>query len=402
MVQIGHNAPRARQVNRGMVLSTLWRQGPLRRVEIAKATMLTPATITNLTGELIDEGLVCEAPEGPGRHKDRRGTALMIRAEAGNVIAVHVRSERVELATVDLLGSVTDTAEFTIPPEIPVATLCKQLVRHIAPLADRSGPPILGVGIGSAGQISTTTGEVIRFPSAHWTRVDFVKPLEDALGVAVVIDHNVRGMAVAETTLGRHRGIDNLLFVYVGRGVGAGAILGGNVFRGRSGSATELGHTVIMDNGPLCWCGNRGCLEQFTAEPALVRQAESLLGPLGGSNPIDSLVVSSNPVAINLLATAGGQIGLALANAITLLDVRTVVVGGRLFRSQVAFDALESALHGRYFSAEGDEVHVSRSTFDARVGVIGAGALALSRLLFSAELADTKNLHGRTTDQQVS
>lgn len=387
---IGHNAPRARQVNRGMVLATLWRRGPLRRVELAQATMLTPATISNLTGDLIEQGLICEAPDSVAGQARRRGTALMIRADARNVIAVHIRSERVELAVVDLLGTVLATAGFLFPPEIPVESMRQQLVRHCTRLARKATAPIVGVGVGSAGQISPTTGEVLRFPSAHWPRTDLVKPIEEALGVPVVIDHNVRGMAVAETTLGPHRETEDLVFVYVGRGVGAGAILGGRLFRGRSGAATELGHTGIMDNGPLCWCGNRGCLEQFTAEPALIRQAESLLGRPGAPLSIDALVASADPVASNLLATAGSQIGAALAKLITLLDVRTVVVGGRLFQSERALDALRGALPGRYFSPGGDQVQVDRTAFGPRVGVIGAAALALSRLVFSAELVQSE------------
>jgi N-acetylglucosamine repressor len=380
MAFVGHNVSRTKWLNRALVLECLRREGPMRRVEISRMTRLTQATITNLTAELLVEGLVRQE-KGRGR-----GALLDINEDARTILGVHVRSERVELALVNMTGGVHEDSGFLIDPKAGPEAMISNLIVEARRMLSKSRVPSLGVGVGSAGHVRAESGEIARFPYAGWERVPLGASLRESLELPVVVDHNVRGMAAAENLVGEDRDASDLMFLYVGRGVGSGVILDGNLFRGSTGAAAEIGHTNVTESGPLCWCGNRGCLEMYTSEPAVLGRAEELLGPLDDGDPLGDLLGREDGRSRGLLRDAGEQLGLAVANAVDLFNVRRVVVGGRLLSSDLVLNAVESTANHRSFLLPGETVRIRRTSFGSSVGVVGGAALVLDRLLFHPRL----------------
>jgi predicted NBD/HSP70 family sugar kinase len=166
-------------------------------------------------------------------------------------------------------------------------------------------------------------------PMLGLLKVPLATQLEERLGLPVLIDNDVNTLAVAERLYGRGRDVENFATVTLGRGVGLGLVVGGELYRGRGG-AGELGHLPVDPDGPVCECGNRGCLEALVADPALVAcgRALGLLGLRQGIERLRELAAGGDPEASAIFADAGETLGRAVASLVNLLDPQLVLVSG--------------------------------------------------------------------------
>ncbi len=171
------------------------------------------------------------------------------------------------------------------------------------------------------------TADVKRSPLPGWVEADLAGTLERRLGVPVLIDNDVNTFTVAEHLYGAGRGVDDLLVVTIGRGIGMGAVVDGAIARGSSGALGEIGHIESVAGGHRCWCGKRGCLEAEAAEPAIVRDVLAITGVSVSPDEMAEAAAGDERVA-SVLETAGRRIGVAVGMAATLLDPARVVVSG--------------------------------------------------------------------------
>jgi predicted NBD/HSP70 family sugar kinase len=185
----------------------------------------------------------------------------------------------------------------------------------------------LGVGIGMPGEVHPTSGDVVRSPLPGWAAAGFAAALERHLRVPVLVDNDVNTLTVAEHLYGSGRGLDHLLVVSVGRGIGMGAVVDGVVARGARGALGEIGHVVVAPGGQACWCGRRGCLEAEAAEPAIVQKVLATLGRLVPPGELAAMA-EEDARAAAILEAAGRTVGHAIAAAISLFDPQRTVVSG--------------------------------------------------------------------------
>jgi predicted NBD/HSP70 family sugar kinase len=325
----------ARRHNRALVLRTMFREGPVSRADLARATNLTRVTTSDLATELLAEGLVEELGqrEGTGR-VGKPATLLGVVPDARFTIAVDLSDdERFHAALVDLSGKVLDrrvterdgrTGEAAVEM---VRTLC-------ADLADAADRPLLGVGVGSPGVV--------------------------ALPVHVANDAN----AAVLGELGLGGAADRSLFVLkVGQGVGAGLVLDGHLVVGDRFAAGEIGHVVVDPDGEACACGLTGCLETVLAAPRLRRRSRA-----------------GDPAAER--TAAGSRLGEALAPVISTLNLREVVLSGPLDVLDETFRAAAlAAIRARTMPAVGDNVDLRFSSLGEDDVLLGAAMLVLDREL---------------------
>lgn len=403
---LGRNGRQVRAHNRSAVLRYLLRQGVASRVQLAEWTGLSSTTITHLVGDLIERGIVVE--EGTASAEGQLGrprTALWLNPNAHYAVGVHIGIGvlRVGLANLhaELIHNVIVEYDPSQPWESTLSLIAEQ-VMAVAACCD-SPPALLGVGVGASGLVDYQSGVNVFAPNLGWRDVPLRDWLSQRLGLPIVVDNNVRAMALGEWLFGAHRGVNSLAFVYGRVGVGAGFVVNGALLRGSRAGAGEIGHTVMVpEGGSLCSCGQSGCLETLVSESVLVRNAEVLAaqhpdGILARCwrradlpKPIDRVLDAArtgDPDARGLIETSGRYLGLALANVVNTLNPELILLGGLFAQgSDLFLPIAERVMRQRAFAGLGDRVRLDKTTFGWRAGVIGAAALALSAFFYEADV----------------
>lgn len=340
-----------RRQNLALVLREVGEGEPVSRAGIAQRTGLTRGTVSSLVEELIEAGLVTELAAARGG-TGRPANPLQLNRSGPAGLGIEIAVDHIGACVVDLSGTVR--ALRWVPSDHRSrgpATGLDRAADLAAEVVAESGLQVVGSGVALPGVVGPD-GVLQRAPNLpHWVDVAVDAELADRLGLPVDTGNEADLAALAELWFGGPptRGRPDFVHVSGGIGVGAGIVLGGELFRGPGGRAGELGHVVVEPDGPACSCGGRGCLEQLAGQQAMLQAA--------GTDDVEELVRSPGAAP----EAAGRALGVALAGAINLLDVPTVVLGGLYtrFGSAVA-DAATAELLTRVPSRPGIEVRLSR------------------------------------------
>lgn len=325
---MSQTTPSRTDVNRSAILSHLGAQGPASRADLARMLGVSPALVTQLTRELIADGLLQELDHSPS-HGGRPGRMLGVTSAAARAVGVKVVVDHVAFVEVGIDGVVVRAATepFDALSTMATSNLVALLRRFIEGGGDSA---LLGIGVGLPGNIDEQGDGVVDSTQLGWNQVPLGAILRRALELPVVIDNNVNALSMAERLFGQGRDYRDFLVVTIGAGVGAGVVAGGSVFRGHAGGAGDIGHIPVVDGGPLCQCGNHGCLEAFVGEGALVATARER-GVISERGTIDSLSRAADagePMAQAIFSEAGHLLGRTLAGVINVLDPEIVIVLG--------------------------------------------------------------------------
>ncbi len=376
-----------RSINRAAVLGLIGNRGPIARVDIARELLLSPATVTAVTRDLVAQGIVRvvdQVSSGGGRPALR----LALVPDAGHVLGVKVSPDHLALVVVDLEGEVVESETRQFDASAPqVVERIEAALRLILERRPSGAPPLIGVGLGVPGLVNADAGGTVEAPSLGWERLALGSVLRSRLGLPVLVENDVNTLAIAERLYGRGREVDDFITVTVGAGVGLGIVSRGELHRGARGGAGELGHVTVQPDGPACYCGRRGCLETLVSDQALVEQAIAggLLGE--GADVADLLRLGDqeNAAAQNIYARAGTVLGRAVAVVVNLLDPRLVLVGGEGTRAWRHLGApFEAALRADLFPPVAG-VRVEVDPWDDTRWARGAAALVF-RSTFTASL----------------
>jgi predicted NBD/HSP70 family sugar kinase len=375
----------SREVNRAAVFRLIGAAGPIARAQIARSLGLSPATVTAITRELLEQGLIRVADRAPSRG-GRPALLLELVGSAATAFGVKIAPDHLVGVRVNLEADVLE--KHALPFDATAADPVPRLTAALADWLDDSAeyPPLLGVGLGVPGVFDVRTG-LLDSPLLGWQRVALARELEDALRLPVFVDNDVNTLAVAERLYGRGRAAEDFVAVTIGRGIGLGIIARGDIYRGSRGGAGEFGHTTVADNGRHCSCGKRGCLEAVVADPALVDLAREsgVLTRRQGIEQLRALADDGDSGARSIFAGAGGALGRAVGDLVNILGPELVLVSGE---GTQAWEHLAAAFEGGFraalFSAEG-QVAVEVDPWDDTKWAVGAATLVL-RESFAAPL----------------
>jgi glucokinase-like ROK family protein len=347
------------------------------QAEIARSTRLAPATVSNIVRDLAAAGMV-ETTVGSGR----RGTAVRIARTAGLVGGVDFGHRHVRVAVGDLAGDILAEEREAIASDHGYdegldrvsAILDRLLDKLSAQLTD-----VLNVGLGLPAPISEDDLVLTSAILPGWVGVNARAEATARLGRPVHIDNDANLGALAEFRHGAGQGHQNMVFVKVSSGVGAGLILNGRLFRGSSGTAGEIGHLTIDEQGPICRCGSRGCLETY----ASTGMAQAMLaGQLPGAS-IDDIVAAAkdgNVPALRVFEDAGLHLGWGLAMFANLINPSAVVVGGDMSRAgDLLLDSVRVGMRRHALASVSTTTVVTGARMGERASVVGALLLALDR-----------------------
>lgn len=372
-----------RDVNRAAIFRLIGSSGPIARRDIARELGLSPATVTAVTRELIDHGLVRVAERAPS-NGGRPALLLELVGGAATAFGAKIAADHVVGVRIDLEADVLDRFETAFDSAAPDALdrLGQIIANWLAETT--SGPPLLGVGLGVPGVFDVRTG-TLDSPLLGWHDVELRRVLEERLGLPVVVDNDVNTLAVAERLYGRGLHVEHFVTVTIGLGVGLGIVAGGDIYRGYGGGAGEFGHTVAVDGGRLCTCGKRGCLETVVADPGLVTEARErgLIGPRQGTERLRTLAAAGDTRALAVYTDAGAVLGRAVANLVNVLGPQFVFVSGEGTEAWAYLESgFEQAFRANVFPPLGG-VQVEVDPWDDAKWAIGAATLVL-RATFSA------------------
>lgn len=384
-----------REVNCEQVLRTILREGPLARIDLAQYTGLTTAAISNITRELIENGLLNEV--GTSRSNRVGANAILLNLPEHSPVlgVVHQGVSALRIALCTLRGVVLERHLIHTPkrytPEWAVTTIA-QTLRKLLSTHGYSEEAMVGIGMGVVGLVDVKRGVVKRAPSLGWENVPLHDLLAEQLAAPIAIENNVRAMAFGEALLGNGRAWSDFAFVYVGTGIGAGLIIDGRLYRGVHGGAGEIGHITVDPSGEMCSCNNRGCLETIAAEPAIVRNArlhgiELDVTEESPKEAVQALVALSrkhNEVAREVVKNCGESLGIALANLVDIFNPSRIVLHGAITgANEVFFSSVEECLRQHAFLTKDESVELVSPTFGEDAGLVGAAAVALDALVLS-------------------
>ncbi len=380
-----------RAINRSAVLNVIKAEGPISRKDVSHRSGLSAATVTDITADLMIEDLVYEKAQGDS-HKGRPPILLALNPRGGYVVGLKLTESQVTGALTDLEATVL--AKRTIPlaghgQDDAVEALADAVRGLLADGRIRKNQ-LLGVGVGLAGTVDAERGMLRQSPHFGWRDVPLGEMLQRRVRVPVWIDNDVNTLTLTEKWFGEGHGIDDFLTVTVGRGVGMGIVVNGQVYRGMVGGAGEFGHTVVDPDGPPCDCGKRGCLETFVADPALLRLAAQAVARGEIPPPIDRVedliaqAEAGNPAARAILARAGEILGRGIANLVNLFNPQRIIISGEGVRAgDWLFGPMRSTIAREVMPGLADMTEIRIDTWGDDAWARGAASLVLRELFES-------------------
>ncbi|MFE5732725.1 ROK family protein [Streptomyces sp. NPDC056528] len=356
--------------------------GSLTQAEIARTTGLSAATVSNIVRELKDGGTVEVTPTSAG---GRRARSVSLSGDAGIVIGVDFGHTHLRVAVGNLAHQVL--AEEAEPLDVDASAAegfdrAEQLVKRLI-LTTGIGPDkVIGVGLGVPGPIdvsSGTLGSTSILPG--WSGINPAEELSGRLGVPVHVDNDANLGALGELVWGGGRGVKDLAYIKVASGVGAGLVIDGRVYRGPGGTAGEIGHITLDESGPVCRCGNRGCLETFTAARYVLPLLRPSHGPDLTMERVVQLAREGDPGCRRVIADVGRHIGSGIANLCNLLNPSRVVLGGDLAEAgELVLAPIRDSVSRYAIPSAARQLSLAQGALGGRAEVLGALALVLSEM----------------------
>lgn len=321
-----------KRMNTSLILGNIRSSGQISRIELAKATGLTAATVTNITSWLIDNCLVEECSVGVSTG-GRKPVLLRLRQDRFFAASAYISPVGVDFAVSDFGANIiyrhSRRFDGTATPEECTAYIAQQ----VKTFGESSDCTIAGLGLGVHGITDAQRGDIVNSPILKWKNVPIKAMLSDACSLCVYPENDVRLMATAERWYGTASACEDFVYLYVGSGVGSAIISGGSLLRGVNNAAGEIGHSIIDPSGPVCECGKRGCLQAHTGEGAMLRALHENLS-LSDSLSKDSTCAdifnaykTGDKAACAVAEREVSYLSAAVFNIANLFDPSLIVVG---------------------------------------------------------------------------
>jgi predicted NBD/HSP70 family sugar kinase len=370
------------------LLQMLLRHPARSRAELGRTLGLSRATVTALLSELESVGMVeqqaDESAEARRRTIGRPPLQVSLAADAAYAVGLDFGHGHVRSAVCNLHGTIV--ADQWAPSDVddhPVDSLdlAHRLTAAALDEAGIASQDVIGVGVGLAAPVDARHGAVHSdgiLPG--WDAIRPAQELERRLGLPVQISNDANAGAMGEHLFGAGRGVADMIYLRLSAGVGLGLVLGGQLYGGVSGIAGEVGHIPVVENGLICRCGNRGCLETVVSPIAVADLLARSRGEPVSIARLLELVELGDRGACRAIADAGEAVGSALAGAVNLLNPELVIIGGDLAAAgDVLLDPIRAVVDRRAVAPAANDVRVVRGALAEHAEVLGAAAIQLAR-----------------------
>jgi len=392
----GRAAGDLRRHNRAVVLELVRTQGPISRAALARTGHLSMPAVMDIVSGLLDEGLIQEIGVGPSSG-GRRPVLLELVPQAYCAIGLEVGARTLRAVVTDLHATVTQ--RINVPSEMergPEALL--EQVRHVLDeilaqhIASFGG--VLGIGLALPAPVLNSASMSFSPPSyPGWGQLQLGELMADGYGIPVLVDNDANAAALGELLYGAGRGVRNMFYVLVDRGIGGAAIVDGQLYRGSDGGAGELGHMFIDPESPMCGCGRYGCLQAIVGRASIAQRAQRAL-KLAGFAELDGqpvadigtdavITAAQNGVEHmrTVLTESGNYLGIGIANVVNLLNPELVVLGGSTMRAgDLVLQPVIEVVQRRAFTNMAAKLPIVVGHLGEDASAVGAAALVLREL----------------------
>ncbi len=374
------------------MFESIRRHGQIARVDVAQDTGVSPATVTAIVAEMIREGLVEERPQAGVEGVKKRGrprVLLEVRGEAHLVAGLKIAHRSISAVITDFAGrqvaAQLEDLRKTEHEALELRDRCVDAVCRTAKTAGLNLSDLSAIGVGIAGLVDATRGFVHWSPSLSSRNVGIGVALAEAVGMPVFVDNDANLVAVAERLFGLGRDVENFLVVTVENGVGVGIVLDGKIYRGVRGCGAEFGHTKVQLDGALCRCGQRGCLEAYVGDYAMLREAS--VAYADGDQTIQASALKTliadakngEQPAQTIVARAARMFGMGLANLVNLFDPELILLAGeRVHLDQLYEDELLNSLKNLTVKVDAPLPKIIIHKWSDEMWAMGAAAFAIS------------------------
>lgn len=392
----GQDLQRLRNNNLQMLLTTIWKNAPVYRDELAKMTGLAPSSITRLINELIRLELV----EETNKKEIKRGRSpqlLTPNRNAGYVISLDLDGDSLRAGIFDSANNaelVTSLDYHDLDPN-PIGDQIIQTIHDLTNRPSVKDRDLLGIGVSVPGIVNIHDGVIV--DSFNLNMHDY--PIRDILSAefnkVVYVEHDASAAAAAEQYYGAGKGENNFIYIMLSNGIGSGVILNGNIYRGQTGRLGQLGHIVVNPNGQSCVCGQFGCLETVVSVPAILTNARRALAQWNKTyldemieNDPEQLNISiladaaqqGNKLALRIFNKAAEHVAYAISIYVTLFDIHLVILGGELMKAGDLFLAMIRETLDRYLTTHKD-IRVIGNQLEESAFLRGVSLLTIQELL---------------------
>ncbi|MCK6567120.1 MAG: ROK family transcriptional regulator [Anaerolineales bacterium] len=361
-----------KQHNRDLVLRTIFANESISRAEVARVTNLTRTTVSEVVNNLLEEGLVEEVGRGESIG-GKTPILLSVVPDSRYLIGLNLGQDKFIGAVVNLRGEIIEMAEAPVHDDNGENAL-ELVYQIIDQLMKKRIKPIVGIGVGTPGLVNTREGIIVTAVNLEWQDLPLGQLLEKKYKTPVSVLNDSQATAIGEFVYGgEHARDENLIVVNVKHGIGSGILVNGRLFQGDGGGAGEIGHVVVQENGELCRCGKRGCLETVSSLRAALKQMKC--------NSIDEAQAafsSGDKRAMEVVETAAHYLGISLANLIGTLNIHKIVLTGDMTRFGAKWlEAVNASMRNAALTRLSENTKLELGALDYRACILGASAYLL-------------------------
>ena len=384
------------------ILASIRKKYSMTKSDLSKELNVNITTITRLVNELTRKNKILTGDGKAESRGGRKAEKYIIDKSFGYVIGVDVGGVNIRAILSDLMGNILSELKIKKNGKQDRNTTIKKIIESIGSLINKSLVPkekIFGLGISISGIIDTESGYSLFCPNIkEFNDFHIQEAIEKNFKLPVIIDDSVRCMAIAEKKFGIAKKNNNFIFVTLGKGIGAGIFKDGQIYRGSLGLAGEIGHITVSENGPICNCGNRGCLEAIASSTGIVKRAmkgikegvnTSIISNIDGdllkisTKMIAKAAQEGDKFAYSLIERTGEYIGIAIATALNLFGSRLVVIGGGVSEiGDILINPIKRTVKMRALNIISKKVRIVQSELGEMSAPLGAAANCID-LIFS-------------------
>ncbi|HCU23181.1 MAG TPA: hypothetical protein DF698_09985 [Candidatus Atribacteria bacterium] len=372
-----------RKINRSNIIGLIQKQGSLSRSEVSRISGLSLPSVSRIIDSLIQEGILKEIGKGESL-RGKKPLLIDINSDHRYVFGVEI-SRKGQIILCNLTGDVLRREQYFPDPSLGPLSIANQLSKKITQLSHSLNllpNKIAGVGTGTPGFLFKAGPLISQSPFFGWNSINAVEIFENSFPYPVIVENVAKASAIAEKMYGYGKQFDNFFYIFTDWGVGGGFFTGGALYRGINGNAGEFGHTIIEQNGVPCYCGNLGCLEQYTSTDAIVREARSINKNIKDFDSVMNAFQLGDSKIIALIEKSGEILGRGVANIINLLNPEAIIIGGEIARKCPIYiqSAIEQA-RGAVFSLEARKTPVITSQLGEEAVAMGMASEVINRFI---------------------
>ncbi|HAS8315941.1 TPA: ROK family protein [Vibrio vulnificus] len=389
--QIG-NVDLVKQLNSAAVYRLIDQQGPISRIQVADVSQLAPASVTKITRQLLERGLIKEVAQQASTG-GRRAISLTTEVKPFHSVAVRLGRDYVQFCLYDLGGTALaqDQHDFRYTNQSDLQQGLTALLKDLISRSQDKIDQLIAIGITLPGLVNPTTGVVEYMPNTDIDKLALGEIIREKFGIECFVGNDVRGMALAEHYFGASQDCQDSILVSVHRGTGAGIIVNGQVFLGFNRNVGEIGHIQIDPLGEQCQCGNFGCLETVAANPAIIQRVKKLIaqGYESSLAKLDHITIQDvcnhalegDELAQQSLVRVGNQLGKAIAITINLFNPQKIVIAGDITAAKdIVFPAIQRNVENQSLKTFHNQLPIVASQIDKQP-TMGAFAMIKRAML---------------------